>query len=75
MSGIQSPLLLPPLLATPDGRDGATVLGHSFATAPAIYGLLISVSTGQGLLALPFAAISVMGHVAVWSYLREPPTS
>jgi len=65
-------LVLPRAATNPDAREEQiAVTGYSFATAPAIYGVVVSIVTGQGLLALPFGAIALYGLFVVWSYLRE----
>ncbi len=65
-------IVLPSILAKPGTPQGAAVTtGYSVASAPAIYGLVVSIITGQGLLALPFAAVAIYGFVAIWAYLRE----
>ncbi len=66
--------LLPRAIANPKAAPEAVVMvGYSFAVAPSIYGIVASIITGEGLLALPFGAIAIGGLVVVWSYLRESP--
>ena len=65
-------LVLPRAVTNPDAREEQiAVMGYSFATAPAIYGVVVSIVTGQGLLALPFGAIALYALFVVWCYLRE----
>ena len=52
-------------------RDQLLLTSYAFALAPATYGLLISLFTGQGLLTLPFAVIAFFGLFVYWSYLRQ----
>ena len=65
-------LFLPRALARPEPRTDQIVLtSYIFAVAPATYGLVISLVTGQGLLTLPFAVIALFGLFINWSYLRN----
>ena len=65
-------LFLPYMIARPQARwDRVVVTGYGHALAAVVYGLLISMLTGQGLLTLPFAALALCGWVMVWAYLRR----
>ena len=65
-------VLLPPMIADPETpEESAAALAYSFANATAIYGLVISVMTGQGLLVLPFSAIALSAYFMFSSYLAE----
>jgi hypothetical protein len=65
-------LFLPSMIARPQARqDRVVVIGYARPLAAVVYGVLISILTGQGLLTLPFAALALCGWVMVWSYLRR----
>ena len=67
-------LLLPSMIGnaqTLQDRDKVAITGYAFAVAPATYGVVISIVTGQGLLALPFGAIALYALSVVRSYRRE----
>ena len=64
--------VLPGGMGNPDAeRQQIVMASYQFAIAPAIYGLITSIFTTQGLLALPFGAIALWGFFLVWSYLRD----
>ena len=65
-------LFLPRALARPEPhKDQIVLTSYIFAVAPATYGLVISLVTGQGMLTLPFAVIAFFGLFVYWSYLRR----
>ena len=65
-------VLLPPMIANPETpEESAAALAYSFANATAIYGLVISIMTGQGLLVLPFSAVALSTFFMFSSYLAE----
>ena len=65
-------LVLPRVMAGAEPHKEEVVLtSYMFAVAPATYGLVISLVTGQGLLTLPFAVIALFGLFINWSYLRN----
>lgn len=65
-------VVLPSIFANPEtSEEQAAILACSFASAPAIFGLFISVLTGQGLLVLPFSAIALSAFFIYRSYLAE----
>ena len=55
-------------------NERAILIGSSymFAVAPSVYGLVVSLFTGKGLLTLPFSALALVGLALVWSYLKDP---
>ena len=64
-------LVLPHARANVSASEKTVVLwSYYFAVAPAVYGIIIPVFTSQGLLALPFGAIALVGLALVWSYFR-----
>ncbi len=67
-------LILPPMAAnahTRRDRNRVAITGYAFTEAPAIYGVVTAIFTGEGVLALPFGAIALFAVFVVWSYLRE----
>ena len=42
-----------------------------FAAAPCVYGVVIVTFTGQGLLTLPFSALSLVGIALIYPYLKQ----
>jgi hypothetical protein len=50
-------------------------LNYSSPMAIATFGLLVSLITGQGLLALPFGAIALIGLIVIAMYLRNSPAT
>ncbi|MEX2159627.1 MAG: hypothetical protein WEB04_09525 [Dehalococcoidia bacterium] len=54
-----------------EGRWTAHVLACSFSQAPATYGLVAAIISGHGLIALPFAAISLLSFFVLLSYVDE----
>jgi hypothetical protein len=65
-------MVLPKTVAQGEAaRDSARVLGFAYGVAPAMYGVVIAILAGQGLLVLPFAAFSVLSLIINWSFLQE----
>jgi hypothetical protein len=59
--------------AEPVTAQQAAMTGYASATAPAIFGSAAAVMTGQSLMILPFAVLTLIGFYAVWSFLQEHP--
>ena len=51
--------------------DGLRIIADSFSAAPGVYGLVASIATGQGLIVLPFAAVSAALFYVLGSHLDE----
>jgi hypothetical protein len=67
-------LVLPRAAANPAAsRETVMATGYAFAVAPSVYGLVLSLFTGQGLLALPFTAVSLGSLLAIRLYLQDAP--
>ena len=64
-------LVLPVTMRNPEARkDQVIMIAYVFAVAPVMYGLVLVLFTGQGLLALPFSTMAFLGLAVVWSYLQ-----
>jgi len=63
--------VLPSMIARQRPHYRVVVIGHTHAVAAVMYGPLMSIITGQGLLTLPFAALALSGWVTIWAYLRR----
>lgn len=64
-------LVLPSVLTKSDRPADALVIADAFSAAPGIYGLVVSILTGHGLLALPFATIAAAMFYVLGSYVDE----
>lgn len=65
-------VVLPNVLGNPKSQaDAPRNIADSFSGAPGIYGLVASIMTGQGLMVLPFAAISMALFYVLGSYVDE----
>ena len=65
-------LFLPHSNLVPEERRHLTPLSaYVMVSAPAVFGLVTALFTGQALVSLPFGAISLVGLALVWQYLRE----
>ncbi len=64
-------LVLPGAISNPDAtEEQTTILAYSFPQSAAIYGLVASITTGQGFVALPLGAIALLSWLVVRAYLR-----
>ena len=64
-------LVLPVTMRNPEARkDQVIMIAYMFAVAPVMYGLVLALFTGQGLLALPFSTMAFLGLAVVWIYLQ-----
>jgi hypothetical protein len=52
-------------------RQTAIILASAYSNAIAIFGLVAAIVSGQGLIALPFAAISFLSFYVLLSYVDE----
>jgi len=49
----------------------AAATGYAFAAAPAVYGVVVVISTDRTVLQLPFTAMALLIWLTVWLYLRD----
>lgn len=64
-------LVLPGAISNPDAtEEQTTILAYSFPLSAAIYGLVASITTGQGFVALPLGAIALLSWLVVRAYLQ-----
>ena len=52
-------------------RESRVGSSYMFAVAPSVFGLVVSLFTGKGLLTLPFTALALAGLVVVWTSLKD----
>lgn len=65
-------VVLPQAVAQPEStQENVATIGYSFALAPAIFGNVASVFTGQALLALPFGAFALVSWAVVRQFLQD----
>ena len=65
-------LVLPGAISNPDAtEEQTTILAYSFSQSAAIYGLVASITTGNGFVALPLGAIAPLSWLVVRAYLQD----
>ena len=65
-------LVLPGAISNPDAtEEQTTILAYSFPQSAASYGLVASITTGNGFVALPLGAIAPLSWLVVRAYLQD----